>query len=125
MVNLAERSLSRGAVSVGGFVRKAVTEASAWSYRIRRLIDFRLWGVAVSVCARCKISDRVWSPETTHLSVPLFAPGTFTSSCRVVMAAVCRTLTSEPMVVSVDQACTQSASHRLVTVLAVILQTTE
>jgi hypothetical protein len=36
------------------------------------------------------------------------------------MAAVCRTLSSEPMVVSVDQASTQSASHRLVTVVAVI-----
>ena len=119
MVNPPERRLSRRAVSDGCFVRKAVTDSSAWSYRARRLIDFRLMGGAITVWARCKISDRVWSPETTHLSVPLFAPRTSTSSCRVVMAAVCRTLSSEPMVVSVDQACTQSASHRLVTVLAV------
>jgi hypothetical protein len=108
MVNPPERRLSRGAVSDGCFVRKVVTESSAGSYSARRLIDFRLLGGAITVWARCKISDRVWSPDAiTHMCAIIRAADIQVLVVCCNGGCVLDALGRTDLMVSVDQACTQ------------------
>ena len=117
MINRVECRLSgNGAISAGG---------SADSYEDRCLVCFRQleWGGYGSVSLqnqRFGFGHLITSPIA---DVPSFALRTSMSSRCIAVAAVCRTPSGELSLglFSVDQACIQSASHCLVTVLAVTI----
>jgi len=76
---------------------------------------------AFTVWLRCKISDRVWSPDAIAHMCAIIRPADFyVFVVRCNGGCVQDAFGRAELMVSVDQACTQSASHRLVTVLAVI-----
>jgi hypothetical protein len=76
---------------------------------------------AFTVWPRCKISEQVWSPDAiTHMCAIIRAADIYVLVVRCNGGCVLDAFGRTDLMVSVDQACTQSASHRLVTVLAVI-----
>ncbi|MGH8389384.1 MAG: hypothetical protein ACRESJ_28555 [Pseudomonas sp.] len=69
---------------------------------------------------RCKISDQVWSPENNaHMCAIIRTADIYVLVVHCYGGCVRDALGRAGLLFSVDQACAQSASHRLVTVLAV------
>jgi hypothetical protein len=69
---------------------------------------------------RCKFSDQVWSPENNaHMCAIIRAADIYVLVVFCYGGCVWDALGRADLLFSVDQACAQSASHRLVTVLAV------
>jgi hypothetical protein len=84
------------------------------------LSTFARWVVRITVGARCKISDRVWSPENSaHMCVMLRVTDIYVLTAHCCGGCVQDAFGRAELLFSVDQACIQSASHRLVTVVAV------
>ena len=96
-------------------------EASARSYKTRHLVGYRQpVARTYSPDCRCQISDQVWSPENNaHSCAIIRAADIYVLAVHCHGDCVRDAFGRAELLFSVDQACAQSASHRLVTVLAV------